>query len=84
MNATLSGIAIKIPDPGPLALASACKILGMKGESNGELLFHAERPDGADAVVCLRLLVAPRSVTVDGQALADVARIWEPETKLLR
>jgi hypothetical protein len=74
----------KIPGPGPLALASACKILGMKGESNGELSFHAEGPDGTDAVVCLRLLVAPRSVTVDGQTLPDTARIWEPETKLLR
>ena len=43
----------KVPGPGPLVLASACKVLGMKAETNGGFSFHAEGPDGIEAVVCL-------------------------------
>jgi hypothetical protein len=74
----------KVPGPGPIVLASAFKVLGMKVETKGGSSFHAEGPDGIEAVVCLRLPGAPRSVTVDRQPLPDAARAWEPATRLLR
>jgi hypothetical protein len=74
----------KIPGPGPLVLASACKVLGTKTELDGTFSFQAEGPDGIEAVVCLRLSGAPKSVKVDGQTLSDAARTWEPATKTLR
>ena len=57
----------KVPGPGPLVLASACKILGMKAETRGGFSFHAEGPDGIESVVCLRLPDAAESVKVAGQ-----------------
>ncbi len=74
----------KAAGAGPVVLASACKVLGMKAEINGGLSFHAEGPDGLEAVVCLRLPKAPGYVKVDGQPLSDAARTWEPSTRTLR
>ena len=73
----------KIPGAGPLVLASACKVLGAKAEA-GAYSFHAEGPDGVDAVVCLRLASAPGSVKVDGQILPEAAHVWEASTSTLR
>ena len=74
----------KIPGPGPLVLASACKVLGAKAEAGGSYSFHAEGPDDIESVVCLRLPSPPRSVKVDGQPLPETARNWEASTKTLR
>ncbi len=74
----------KITGPGPLVLASACKVLAIKTEAEGRCSFHAEGPDGIEAVVCLRLLNSPKSVMVDRQPLPDTATSWEPSSKTLR
>ncbi len=74
----------RIPGAGPLVLASACKVLAMKAESGGGSSFHSEGPDGIESVICLRLPDAPRTVKVDGQALAEAARTWESSTRILR
>ena len=66
----------RIPGTGPMVLASACKVLGMKAGTNGGYSFHAEGPDGIEAVICLHCPAEPRSVTVDGQALPETARPW--------
>jgi len=68
---------------GPRVLASACKILGAKSEG-GVFSFHAEGPDGVNAVVCLRLPGPPGSIRIDGQPLPDDAQTREDSTGLVR
>ncbi len=67
-----------------VVLASACKILGLEGTRSSDVSFHAEAPDGIEAIVCLRLNARPARVTLDGVALAESGIAWDEANHLLR
>ena len=68
----------------PAVLASACKTLGAGTTPDGTFRFYAEGPDKIEAVVCVRLLKAPKEVNIDEQSLSADARSWDDRTRTLR
>jgi hypothetical protein len=64
-------------------IASACKALGATTDADGSFRFHAEGPEGVEAAARIALPAEPREVTVDGEALAADARIWDASSKTL-
>jgi hypothetical protein len=68
---------------GPAVLASACKILGAEKQPDGSFRFHAEGPEGVEAVVRVALPETPKGVDLDGKPLAIEAQAWDASTKTL-
>ncbi|WP_435011604.1 hypothetical protein P12x_002920 [Tundrisphaera lichenicola] len=68
---------------GPSVLASACKILGAESLPDGTFRFHAEGPEGVQAVVRIALPDEPMRVEIDDQPLAPEAREWHAPSKTL-
>ena len=60
----------KIPGKGPQVLAAACKTLGEQVLLDGTFKFFAAGPDEIKSNVLVRLQSAPKSVAMDGTALA--------------
>ncbi|MFO0889951.1 MAG: hypothetical protein U0790_12530 [Isosphaeraceae bacterium] len=72
------------PRPGPRVVAAACRTLGTAPRGDGGLEFTAIGPDRTEAVIRIRLAASPRTVTVDGQPLAESARAWDEVSRTLR
>ncbi|WP_165066614.1 type 1 glutamine amidotransferase family protein [Paludisphaera rhizosphaerae] len=72
----------RLPSHGPRVVAAACRTTDEKINGNG-LSFLATGPKDITASVRVRLPKAPRSVAVDGRALAAEAQIWDEGSKTL-
>ncbi len=64
-------------------LAAAAKVLDVKRSATGRISFYAEGPKGIEATVRLALPHAPKSVMVDGEAVAAEAQSWDGQSKTL-
>jgi hypothetical protein len=73
----------RVPRDRASVIASACKALGATTDADGSFRFHAEGPEGVEAAARIALPAEPREVTVDGEALAADARIWDASSKTL-
>lgn len=73
----------RIPHPGPVILAAACKTTGTRLLPDGGYEFHATGPDKTEAAVRLRLLSPPQSATVDNRPLKSATHAWDSGTQTL-
>ncbi len=70
----------------PNVLASACKVLGARAESDGSFRFYAEGPQKIDAAIRVAIDRQPAEVRLDDKPLAREAWTWDvaSRTVLLR
>ncbi len=68
---------------GPTVLASACKVLDAKAESDGTYRFRAVAPQGTEATVRLRLPRQAMKATVNDAPLALKLEDWDASTNTL-
>ena len=72
-----------VPRSGPSVLASAGKVVESSSSPDGGFRFVVEGPDKTEAVARVRLLAAPRDVSIDGRPLAPEARVWDSGSRTI-